>query len=219
MNCHCKKLTLVYRGFWLRRTLNSRFVLGEHGGAPEGEANLLTVVVRFGLGKMSSEVRVVGDGPSNRSKNSFSPVASLAEMQQREGLTFQESQWEDMSLGFQWCPLMVTVVSIQQIMVVGTFHLTMSCLRRTCLSVGLILMFLHEQSHYSGYIFQVTACQHTLLNIEHALLDKVDLCVGGTKLSALKWSGTKSVETAFVSVLEKGMFRPLLYAMVSPSKS
>lgn len=40
MNCHCRVLTLMYRDFWLRRTLNSRFILGEYGGAPDGEETL-----------------------------------------------------------------------------------------------------------------------------------------------------------------------------------
>ena len=35
MICHCRVLTLVDGDdFWFRRTLNSRFILGEHGGAP-----------------------------------------------------------------------------------------------------------------------------------------------------------------------------------------
>ena len=35
MICHCRVLTLVDgEDFWLRRTLNSRFILGEHRGAP-----------------------------------------------------------------------------------------------------------------------------------------------------------------------------------------
>ena len=67
--------------------------------------------------------------------------------------------------------------------------------------MSLILMFLHEQSYYSGYIFPVTACQPTLLNVNHLLLDKLDLCVGGTEMLALKWRGTQSVETAFICVL------------------
>ena len=38
----------------------------------------------------------------------------------------------------------------RQIVAVRTFYLKMSCLRETCFSVGLILIFLCEQAYYSG---------------------------------------------------------------------
>lgn len=59
----------------------------------------------------------------------------------------------------------------------------------------------------------------SLLNIERHLLGKLDLCVGVTELLVLKWSRTQSVETAFVSIFEREVFRPLLYAKVFPSQS
>ena len=46
--------------------------------------------------------------------DTFSSMASLVETQQREWRAFQGSQWDQVSLAFQWCLIMMRVVSIDK---------------------------------------------------------------------------------------------------------
>ena len=113
MICHCRILTLVDgEDFWLRRTLNSRFFLGERGGAPNKKG---TTFWQF-LWGLVWERWVEGSGywKCGMNMDTFSPMANLAETQQREWRAFQGSQWDQVSLGFQWCLFMMKVVSIDK---------------------------------------------------------------------------------------------------------
>ena len=79
MICHCRVLTLVDgEDFWLR-TLNSRFVLGEHGGAPNRKG---TTFWQF-LWGLVWERWVEGSGywKCGMNMDTFSPMANLAETQ------------------------------------------------------------------------------------------------------------------------------------------
>lgn len=110
MICHCRVLTLVDGDFWLRRTLNSRFILGEHGGAPNRKG---TTFWQFWWGLVWERwVEESGYWKRGMNMDTFSSMASLVETQHREWR--QGSQWDQVSLGFQWCLFMMRVVSIDK---------------------------------------------------------------------------------------------------------
>lgn len=108
----------------------------------------------------------------------------------KKGRTFLQSKWEQGSWGFQWCPFMMAVVSIPQVMAVETLHLKVSCLRKTSSSVGLILMCFYISNLITQKTFFSNSLLAILSNLECHLLEKLDLCVGGTEVLGLKWSRT-----------------------------
>lgn len=50
------------------------------------------------------------------------------------------------------------------------------------------------------------------------MLDKLNLCMGGSELLVLQWRGTQSVEMALSVFWKKWIIRSLLYVMVLPIK-